>query len=538
MVSGISPNTGSAAGGTPITISGTGFQSGATVRIGGALANSVNVVSATQITALTPAGTPGAAAVQITNPDGQVGSLSSSFTYAQSPNPNATNLTVQTNQQFQVFQAWEVQVTGPDFLVSGVTQRVPPGVLSQILDDVAFDLGLNGLRIILHSAQDIEVVNDNNDPFVINAAGFDFARPYQISPANPIVDPVAQMQQVVLGLKSRVESRGETFYTYMSPIYQYSEFPSHWHNAEEYAELGEAYILWSRSTFGFTPTYWVIVNEPQNVFFSSNELVNDIIALGTRLRARGIPTKVQTTETMTPISSFTQSVLSNATAAQYVGLVSYHGYDYNTGAVPNFATRNNIRTTAQQHSLPTAMTEICCRTGWDGTYNQAIGWARDIHWNLTEADSSAWQPLALMNPCSTPGCTSGIQAPIVLEADLSRFYKFPQYYGLRQYSRYIRPGYRRVGVTCAACTLDSTVGQNIKPVAFQSPSGALVVVVFNDQAVAADISLSGLPAGTYDITGVDPAATTGRTYSSQTIGTGQSLSITLPSQAIVTFARR
>jgi hypothetical protein len=529
---------GPAAGGTPITISGTGFQAGATVTIGGAPATSVNVVSATQITAMTPPGTSGAATVEVTNPNGQVGSLSGGFIYAQPPNPNAVTLMVQTNQQFQVFQAWEAEVSGPDFLVSGVTQRVPQNVLNLILDDLAFDLGINGVRMILHSAQNVEGVNDNNDPFVINAAGFDFTRSYQIGPANPVIDPVAQMQQVVQGLKTRVESRGEPFYSYVSLIYQYNEFPSHWHNAEEYAELGEAYILWSRSAFNFTPTYWAIVNEPQNVFFSSGELVNNIIALGVRLKARGIPTKIQTIESMTPVPSFTQPVLSNATALQYIGLVSYHGYDYNTGTVPNFATRNSLRDAAQQKNLPTAMTEICCRTGWSGTFNQAMGWARDIYWNLTEADASFWQPLALMNPCSTPGCTSGIQAPIALETDLSRFYKFPQYYGLRQYSHYIRPGDRRVGVTCAACTSNATVGQNIKPVAFLSPSGSLVVVVFNDQGVAADISLSGIPAGTYDITGVDPAATSGRTYASQTIGTGQSLSFTLPSQAIVTFARR
>ncbi|MDQ3171314.1 MAG: IPT/TIG domain-containing protein, partial [Acidobacteriota bacterium] len=53
-VTAVSPSTGSTFGGTPITITGTGFASGATVLIGGAPALEVVVVSPTSITAKTP----------------------------------------------------------------------------------------------------------------------------------------------------------------------------------------------------------------------------------------------------------------------------------------------------------------------------------------------------------------------------------------------------------------------------------------------------------------------------------------------------
>jgi hypothetical protein len=79
-VTGVSPNTGSTAGGTAVTITGTNFAAGATVTFGTAAATNVVVVSATQITATTPAGTAGAVTVTVTV-SGQSGSLASGYTY-------------------------------------------------------------------------------------------------------------------------------------------------------------------------------------------------------------------------------------------------------------------------------------------------------------------------------------------------------------------------------------------------------------------------------------------------------------------------
>lgn len=58
-VSSVNPSSGTPVGGTPITITGTNFVSGATVTIGGRPATNVVVVSATSITAVTPPGTLG-----------------------------------------------------------------------------------------------------------------------------------------------------------------------------------------------------------------------------------------------------------------------------------------------------------------------------------------------------------------------------------------------------------------------------------------------------------------------------------------------
>ncbi|HEY6348904.1 MAG TPA: chitobiase/beta-hexosaminidase C-terminal domain-containing protein [Candidatus Angelobacter sp.] len=80
-ISSISPTTGSIGGGTTVTLTGANFRAGATVTLSGYGASSVNVVSSTQLTAVTPAHSAGTVSVVITNTDGQGGTLANSFSY-------------------------------------------------------------------------------------------------------------------------------------------------------------------------------------------------------------------------------------------------------------------------------------------------------------------------------------------------------------------------------------------------------------------------------------------------------------------------
>jgi Protein of unknown function (DUF4038)/IPT/TIG domain/Putative collagen-binding domain of a collagenase/Abnormal spindle-like microcephaly-assoc'd, ASPM-SPD-2-Hydin/Fibronectin type III domain len=82
-VTSVTPSSGSTAGGTPVTIAGSNFASGATVAIGGASATNVVVTNATTITATTPPGAAGAATITVTVA-GQSGTLQNGFTYVTS----------------------------------------------------------------------------------------------------------------------------------------------------------------------------------------------------------------------------------------------------------------------------------------------------------------------------------------------------------------------------------------------------------------------------------------------------------------------
>ena len=80
-VTAISPSTGSTARATPVTISGTGFLSGATVTVD-AMAANISVVNSTTITAIIPARAAGTADVVVTNVNGSGATLTAAFTYS------------------------------------------------------------------------------------------------------------------------------------------------------------------------------------------------------------------------------------------------------------------------------------------------------------------------------------------------------------------------------------------------------------------------------------------------------------------------
>ena len=89
----VSPTSGPTSGGTPVTISGTNFVSGATVTFGGTAATNVVVVSSTSITATTPAQSAGVVNVVVTNSNGQSGTLTNGYTYTASPAPTSISPT-------------------------------------------------------------------------------------------------------------------------------------------------------------------------------------------------------------------------------------------------------------------------------------------------------------------------------------------------------------------------------------------------------------------------------------------------------------
>ncbi len=83
-IASVSPEAGTAAGGTPITIVGTNLAGASVVTVGGVAATSVTVVSNTTVTALTPPGAPGLASVSVTTPAGTA-TVEAAFSYLPVP---------------------------------------------------------------------------------------------------------------------------------------------------------------------------------------------------------------------------------------------------------------------------------------------------------------------------------------------------------------------------------------------------------------------------------------------------------------------
>jgi len=114
-VTSVSPNNGPTTGGTSVTITGTNFRSGAMVTFGAAAAINVTVVNSTTITATTPVDSAGVAAVTVTDPDGQSGSLAGGFTFM--PVPTVSSVSPNNGP---VAGGTSVTITGTNF-VTGAT---------------------------------------------------------------------------------------------------------------------------------------------------------------------------------------------------------------------------------------------------------------------------------------------------------------------------------------------------------------------------------------------------------------------------------
>src|SRR5205807_1874786 len=107
----VNPNAGSTTGGTSVTITGSNFLSGASVKFGTASATNVSVVNATSITANTPANAAGAVNVTVTNSDGQNATLNNAYTYNSAPSTTSISPTAGSTAG-----GTSVTITGSSFL--------------------------------------------------------------------------------------------------------------------------------------------------------------------------------------------------------------------------------------------------------------------------------------------------------------------------------------------------------------------------------------------------------------------------------------
>lgn len=94
-VTSVSPSSGPTAGGTSVTITGTNFAGTTAVKFGATNASSFTVNSATSITAISPAGTPGTVDVTVTNFNGTSPTNAfDRYTFVAAPVANAVSTTV------------------------------------------------------------------------------------------------------------------------------------------------------------------------------------------------------------------------------------------------------------------------------------------------------------------------------------------------------------------------------------------------------------------------------------------------------------
>jgi glucuronoarabinoxylan endo-1,4-beta-xylanase len=227
---------------------------------------------------------------------------------------------------------------------------------------------------------------------------------------------------------------------------------------------------------GAEPAFYSPINEPEIARDFPAEWLRDVvIRLGERLRAAGFRTKLVIPDDLNPVEAYRRAaaVLADPRARPHVGALAYHLY--REGGPADYARFAEL---AAQHGLPVWMTEYFDRaySSWPG----ALRWAVTMHELITAGRVSAvdylwgffgsWEGRATLISIDFDG------------GDYRRHFAMPVYYLTGQFSRYVRPGYRRVRA-------EPSGAGPVLTSAYTGP-GRLVVVAINTSSAAQPLRLS------------------------------------------------
>src|SRR5262245_6029362 len=306
--------------------------------------------------------------------------------------PQQTVITLNPAVTHQTMLGWEAMAQ------SGQVEykKLFPKYKDALFDAVITDLGINRLRLAIQNGSEnpvdyftkyyndqisrdewrahwYEIINDNNDPYVINPAGFQFASMDQT------------IDTVVLPLKQRIEARGEKMYINLNYVdfgpsdFEHRNFP------EEYAEFMLATFLHLRDKYGWTPDAIEMVLEADKAAWNGTQLGLAMVATGDRLKAYGFhPAFVApSTFLMSNATTFFDDLIKVPRTTEYVSELSYHRY----GGVsdPNL---ESIGARASQYGIRTAHLELI-----GATYH-------DLHKDLTLGRNSSWAQFTIAFPAS------------------------------------------------------------------------------------------------------------------------------------------
>lgn len=200
----VSPSSGPTSGGTAITITGTFFRTGATVRIGPNACQSVVVLTGgTAITCTTPTGASGPVAVSVTNTDAQTGVLNNAFTYlAPVPPPTVTGVSPAFGP---VTGGTQVTVLGTNFQ-AGATVRfgTTPATAVNVISPSAIVVTIPG--VAGPGSVNVTVTNPDTQ-FATLANGFAYFQPADL-PAITVVSLTPNQGPTAGGTVVFVSGRG------------------------------------------------------------------------------------------------------------------------------------------------------------------------------------------------------------------------------------------------------------------------------------------------------------------------------------------
>jgi len=352
-------------------------------------------------------------------------------------------------------------------------------------DLYAVDLGASAIRVGLIGNQ-IEPVNDNDDPYVLNRDGlnynefdWDYFRKLKEKGVETFIltswSPPAWMKHNLSVDWSVPLALGST-----KEVTNYLEY----YYYEEYAESMVAVVKMFEEEAGIHIEAIGLQNEPAfcepypSAILDPSDFPKLIEVVGKRFEKEGITTRLYMPEqvfgqSLSSMKNYIDSLIANPEAEKYCDIIAVHGYasDGITSGFPDYSGWGDLWNKAQSGS---AAKELWMTETWieGGTFNNALDLAGAIHGSLWAGNVSLW----------TNWSFGDMQ--LLRNQPTSSFYTSKNYY------KFIRPGALRIRT--------ATNNQDVLVSAFEHPENkTLTVVVINKSLLAKSVRLYGnnLPSG-------------------------------------------
>jgi O-glycosyl hydrolase len=299
------------------------------------------------------------------------------------------------------------------------------------------------------------------------------------------------------------------------------------------------------------------MNEPDNSFSScgqegmevpASERAGVIDGVGAALKSAGVSTKVIADESSqtTQLLSEAPTWLADASAPSYIAAIAHHTYDN-----PSSSTLEQVGSLGDVNGKPVWASEICCQISGGGGYGAqydptmagALVLANYVYTDFSYADDSAFQWWTALSselgcdPATSSTCATSVNSSgwndglIYYDPDYASdgnqtLYLTKRFYVLGQYSRYVRPGAVRYGVSGAP--------SGVQTMAFWN-NNQWTVVATNTNTSATSLSLN-MDSGTLTSAGAyqTDASENLATASGPAIS-GSTISASLPAQSVTTY---